>query len=159
MMFSTPLTNAHPSTLQSQRYDFWKRERAERPPNFFGSQRLGSATMSDLSYAIKMSLISFFGSFIYVLFVVCHNTFRDSLAHCINLAGETSTPDTDANVDFGPPVFLPIFQRILDILQATFAVRQKTTGAYPGLRTPGCSWTATTAVNDLMGLSSPSFWT
>merc|ERR1712157_670623 len=42
-----------------------------------------------------------------------------------------------------PPVFFPIFHKILVILQATLAVREKTTGQYPGLRTPGCSCTAT----------------
>merc|ERR1712063_3215 len=56
-----------------------------------------------------------------------------------------------------PPVFLDCFQRILVILQATLAVREKITGQYPGLRTPGCSWTATKAVKDLTGLRAPSF--
>merc|ERR1712154_523011 len=38
-----------------------------------------------------------------------------------------------------PPVFFPIFHKILVILHATLAVREKITGQYPGLRTPGCS--------------------
>lgn len=43
-----------------QRQDFWKRARAPRPPNFLGSQRLGSATSRVLSYLTRISLISCF---------------------------------------------------------------------------------------------------
>ena len=39
-------------------YDFWKRARAPRPPNFLGSQRRGSATRRDLSNCTRVSLIS-----------------------------------------------------------------------------------------------------